>query len=180
MGNEMETPIGLNGIDFTSAALIRPGTLEVRRLSEIAGTFADAEAVREVLRLRDPVVFERRLPPDPPWSHLVYEVTILYPGRVGEEFMGTSGRCGADPALWVGLRGEGRVIRAPDEIVPVERGSVLQIEPDRPWRTVNVGRFDLVYLTVRSATRVEAAPAGAFRATVVAGPGGAPAPRARA
>jgi len=176
----MEMPIGLNGIDFTSAALIRPGTLEVRRLSEVAGMFADPAAVREILRLRDPVVFERRLPPDPPRPHLVYEVTILYPGRIGAEFMGTEARRGADPALWVGLRGEGRVIRTPDEVIPVEKGSVLQIEPGRAWRTVNVGRFDLVFLTIRGAGGIETAPAGEFRVTVVAGPDGAPAPRARA
>lgn len=128
----------------------------VRRASDLRGVFADGAALEELIRAGDPVVYETYEPPIPnPRGHLVYGLTVLYPGRVGDEYFMTRGhyhfqRLTAE--VYVPLRGEGYLLlqdeaghaRA-EALLP---GSVMYVPPGWAHRSVNTGDGPLVFLYV--------------------------------
>ena len=70
-----------------------PDARPVRRmLSQMAGMFADQRSFEELLRRGDALVYEFHdmgVPADP--GAIAYGTSILYPGRVGEEYFMTKG-----------------------------------------------------------------------------------------
>ena len=135
---------------------LRPATSKVeRRLSQMAGMYADAEAERAAIADGDPLVYEVHqydMPQHP--GELVVCTTILHAGKVGEEFFMTKGHYHEvrdRGEVYYGLRGEGVLVLARNdaaETVPIGPGVVAYVPPHWAHRTVNTGSEPFVFLAV--------------------------------
>jgi glucose-6-phosphate isomerase, archaeal len=128
-----------------------------RRLSVMRGQWRDAVAFDRMLALGDPVLYEVYERRRPEWAgELLHGVSIVHPGKVGDEFFMTKGHFHAvlDTAeIYHCLAGEGRMVMetpegewAVEELYP---GRVLYVPPRWAHRSVNTSaREDLVTLFV--------------------------------
>ena len=135
---------------------LSPATSTVRRhLSHMRGMFLDAAAEQDTLRVGDPLVYEV-FQYDMPHSvgELIPCTTVLYPGRIGEEFFMTKGHFHEQrdrAEVYYGLQGEGRLVLYRDEeaeTVPITAGTVAYVPPYWAHRTVNTGDEPFVFLAV--------------------------------
>ena len=143
-------------LDFSSGYLTPHTGTMVRRLSEMPGAYADAEAVQQLISdAGDPVIyraFDAPVPEDR--DHLVYRTTIILPGRVGAEYFMTKGhhhqRDSAE--FYLGMSGTGLMVMQDrtgdlrvEKLVP---GISVYVPPGWAHRTVNTGDDNLVFLAV--------------------------------
>jgi len=143
-------------LDFKSGYLTPHEATLTRRLSEMPGAYADAEAARELISdAGDPVVYRAFDAPVPEErDHLVYRTTIISPGRVGAEYFMTKGhhheRDSAE--FYLGMAGTGLMVlqdRTGDLRVEKLTPDVsVYVPPGWAHRTVNTGDDDLVFLAV--------------------------------
>jgi glucose-6-phosphate isomerase, archaeal len=147
---------------FTRMVALKDGTIpdapivQTRRLSEMKGCFADQEAEKALLAVNPLIyqVYEATRNPDIP-GHLRYSTTVIYPGKVGDEYFMTKGHyhaLGDRTELYYGLMGEGLLIlQTPEGVVntqPICPGAMVYIPPYWGHRSVNTGRSNLVLLAV--------------------------------
>lgn len=135
-----------------------PGVQEsARRLSELAGYFADATAYGAALSQADPILYATSaVEPAAGAGDLHYALARLMPGRIGAEYYMTKGHYHAwRPAseVYVGLAGSGVMLledEATEEsrLVPLEASSIVYVPGHTAHRTINTGATPLVYLGV--------------------------------
>jgi len=143
-------------LDFRSGYLTPHEATMARRLSEMSGAYADAEAARQLIRdAGDPVVYHAFDAPVPEErDHLVYRTTIVSPGRVGAEYFMTKGHHHErDTAeFYLGMAGTGLMVlqnRTGDfRVEKLTRDVSVYVPPGWAHRTVNTGDDDLVFLAV--------------------------------
>lgn len=143
------TFIGPRGDSLESGA-----TRLVRRLSGLRTVFSDQQACAAVLSRDDPVIYEVLVAPVPETEgHLCHGVTVLLPGRVGDEYFMTKGhyhRKSATGEVYYGLRGTGLLLlqtRQGDwRTIEVAAGTVAYVPPHWGHRSVNTGEDPLVLL----------------------------------
>ena len=143
-------------LDFSSGNLTPHTGTMVRRLSEMPGAYADAEAARTLIDdAGDPVIyraFDAPVPEDR--DHLVYRTTIISPGTVGaEDFMTKGHHHKRDSAeFYLGMSGTGLMVlqdRSGDlRVEKLLRDVSVYVPPGWAHRTVNTGDDDLVFLAV--------------------------------
>jgi glucose-6-phosphate isomerase, archaeal len=143
-------------LDFRTGYLAPHEATLMRRLSEMAGAYADEEAARRLISdAGDPVIYRAFDAPVPEErDHLVYRTTIISPGRVGAEYFMTKGhhheRDSAE--FYLGMAGTGLMVlqdRAGDLRVEKLTPDVsVYVPPGWAHRTVNTGDDDLVFLAV--------------------------------
>lgn len=117
-----------------------------RRLSDLRGRFADAEAYDQLLEAGDPLVYEVheiRRPENP--GELLSGLSVVHPGLVGDEYFLTMGHYHEvrDTAeVYVGVAGHGAMVMenergdwAVEELIP---GRVLYVAPGWAHRSVNL------------------------------------------
>ncbi len=139
-----------------TAARIEESTPLVRRLSSLRGQFLDHAA------------FDARLAQDDPELYKVYAVdrpavagelssglTILHPGKVGDEYYMTKGHFHAvleTGEVYYALAGQGRMVMETPEgdwhVAEMTPGAVVYVPPRWAHRSVNVGNEDLVLFWV--------------------------------
>lgn len=140
-------------LQFDPAIAMGPqATRRPRRASDLRGFFRNTPALDALIRQGDPVVYETFEPPLPEApGHLMFGITVLYPGRVGDEYFLTKGhyhvrRLTAE--VYLCLRGRGYLVMQTEEghsrAVPLERWSVVYVAPGWAHRTVNTGDEPLV------------------------------------
>jgi glucose-6-phosphate isomerase, archaeal len=135
---------------------LRPATSTIeRRLSQMRGMYADAEAERAALALDDALVYEVYQYDMPEFvGELVVCTTVLHPGKVGDEFFMTKGHFHEQrdrAEVYYGLSGTGRLLLAKDDEsadVPMGPATVAYVPPHWAHRTVNTGDEPLVFLAV--------------------------------
>ena len=129
----------------------------VRRLSTLAGQYADRRAYEAALALSDRVVYvvyEVRRPPAS--GELVHGVSIVHPGKVGDEFFMTRGhfhRPLETAEVYYCLGGRGMAVMETLQgewaVEELSAGRVLYVPPGWAHRSVNVGaQEDLVIFFV--------------------------------
>ena len=117
-----------------------------RRLSQMKGMFAD-EARRASLEAEsDPLIYEFHemgLPEDP--GHVAFGTSIVYPGRVGDEYFMTKGHFHTileTGEVYYCLRGDGfMLMENPEgltEAQPLKPGVAVYVPPRFAHRSVNV------------------------------------------
>ena len=129
----------------------------VRRLSDLAGCFADEAAYAAALERDDPVVYTvaSHTPADGA-GQLHYGLGTLMPGRVGQEYYLTKGHLHtwrAAAELYIGLRGEGLMLLEDEQTgatrtVPLVPEATVYVPGHTAHRTVNTGTTPLVYLGI--------------------------------
>lgn len=129
----------------------------IRRLSDLNGCFADANAFAAALRLGNPVIY-RVLTVEPASGpgDLHYGLGIVYPGKVGREYFLTRGHLHEtreSAEVYIGQSGDGFMILE-DEITqatrlePLGAGRVVYVPGHTAHRTVNTGGTPLTYFGV--------------------------------
>ena len=155
MKPELLAPFGID-LDLGKGALRRPKRRLVRRASDLRGYYADAAALEEQIRKGDPVHYEvEEIPVPETRGNLMYCISRVHPGRVGDEYFLTKGHYHADAGtaeVYLGLRGEGLVLmKTPDGACRAEkmsRGRMVYVPPFWAHRTVNTGREPLSFFCV--------------------------------
>jgi glucose-6-phosphate isomerase len=129
----------------------------VRRLSDLAGAFADERAYQAALRVDDPVVYRvYSLAFGERAGDLSYGFGVLLPGRVGAEYYLTKGhlhRWREAAEVYVGLSGSGCMLLQSEatgesRLIPFGRNAVVYVPGHTAHRTINTGRDPLTYLGV--------------------------------
>jgi glucose-6-phosphate isomerase len=143
-------------IDVDAATMSNPKNHIVRRASDMRGYYGDVTALETLIAAGDPLhyeVFEVPVPGE--YGHLMYCISTLQPGRVGDEFFMTKGHYHTvleTGEIYLGLRGEGyMVMKTPDgewNAQPLGRGKMVYVPPYWAHRSVNVGTEPLVSFCV--------------------------------
>jgi glucose-6-phosphate isomerase, archaeal len=143
-------------LDLESGALEPHTTRIERRVSDLRGAFADADALERLVAEGDPVVYEV-LQYDVPEEigQLICCTTVIRPGTVGGEFFMTKGHYHAERGtgeVYVGLAGRGYLVLMTEEgrsaATPMVRGTVAYVPPRWAHRTVNTGDEPFVFFAV--------------------------------
>jgi len=129
-----------------------------RRLSEMAGVFADEEKRRAAETEHDVTVYEvfRTEPDDQPsLSALCYASTVVYPGRIGDEHFMTRGHTHTNeeaPEVYLMVRGHGMMLLQTKDYqvqaLTMTPGTVLYVPGATAHRLVNIGDEALVTFAV--------------------------------
>jgi glucose-6-phosphate isomerase len=123
-----------------------------KHLSELSGLYGDAAAYAALLAEGDAVVYEvSDYRPSAAPGDLIFGITRMRPGRVGNEFFLTRGHIHARPdrsEIYVGQAGEGlMLLEAPEgetRVVEIAVGTVCYVPPFWIHRSVNTGAADFV------------------------------------
>jgi glucose-6-phosphate isomerase, archaeal len=127
----------------------------VRRISDMTGMYADAEAERRLAAGDDPLVYEV-LQYDVPSDNgqLVCCTTVIYPGLVGREYFMTKGHFHEKRGtgeVYLGLAGRGYVLTFVDDRaaeLDMAPGTLAYVPPYWAHRTSNVGDEAFSFLAV--------------------------------
>jgi len=142
-------------LDLATGGLAPHTTRIVRRVSDMRGMYADAEAEERLAAGDDPLVYEV-LQYDVPADNgqLVCCTTVIQPGLVGDEYFMTKGHFHEKREtgeVYLGLSGRGRLLMFVDgraaelELAP---GTLAYVPPFWAHRTLNVGDDPFSFLAV--------------------------------
>ncbi len=124
-----------------------------KRLADLAGLYRDEKAFEALLgELGDTVVYDvEDFKPGDRSGDLIYGVTRMSPGRVGDEFFLTRGHIHARadrPEIYYGQSGRGLMqLESPageTRIVEISAQTICYVPPFWIHRSINVGETDLV------------------------------------
>lgn len=143
-------------IDLSDGTIPTAHSVQERRLSDLRGLFADAAAEAALLD-ENPLIYRVYLgahQPEVP-GQLSFSTTVIYPGKVGDEFYFTKGHyhaLGDRAELYYGLRGEGYLLMQTRagvvNVQPMTPGAAAFVPPYWGHRTVNVGNEPFAFLAV--------------------------------
>jgi len=140
-------------VDVSSGALAGGTGRYEKRLSDLAGIYGDEAAFRaKLVGEGDRVVYAvEDLRPSTQPGDLIFGVTRMAPGKVGEEYFVTRGHIHAlanRPEIYYGESGRGLMLLESPEgesrIVDIAPRAVCYVPPYWIHRSVNVGGEDLV------------------------------------
>lgn len=143
-------------LNLGNGVLVPEGVKVVRRLSDMKDMYQDQGAVQHLLEDGDPliyVVYNVEVPEEA--GELQHCTSIVYPGRVGNEFFMTKGhfhsRAGT-AEIYLTLRGKGILLMQAQDgytaTLDMFPGSVSYIPPYWAHRSINVGPEPLVFFAV--------------------------------
>ncbi|SMG19117.1 glucose-6-phosphate isomerase [Paracoccus sp. J56] len=123
-----------------------------KRLSDLAGLYADQTAFAALLAEGDRVVYDvTEFRPSEKAGDVIFGVTRMSPGRIGDEFFLTRGHIHAKsdrPEIYYGQKGTGLMqLESPDgetRIVEIGPQTICYVPPYWIHRSVNIGDEDLV------------------------------------
>jgi glucose-6-phosphate isomerase len=130
-----------------------------RKASSMRGHYADSAALEALVKAGDPLhyeVFEKPVPEE--YGHLMYCISKLQPGLVGDEYFMTKGHYHEvlqTGEIYLCLRGEGfMVMKTKDgkfSAEPMKRGGMVYVPPFWAHRSVNTCKEPLVSFCVYNA-----------------------------
>jgi glucose-6-phosphate isomerase len=137
---------------------IQPYKVKVeRRLSDMRGLFQDVMVVEEKLsRGEDPKIYEVYEVPQQSVSGLLsLGCTVIYSGKVGDEYYFTKGHFHEKESaseVYMGLEGEGIILMqsrsGETRHLKITPNVVVYISPGFAHRTINVGASRFVFLSI--------------------------------
>ncbi len=145
---------------FTKMVNLNDGTIpdavmiQKRYLSDLRGLYSDADAEADLMQ-KNPLIYEVHEATENPMvdGQLRYSTTIIYPGKVGNEYYFTKGHYhakGDRAELYFGLIGEGcLLLQTPAGEVSEQRmipGAASYVPPYWGHRTINIGSEKFVFL----------------------------------
>jgi len=172
-------------MDLKKGRLSACTTQHRRRLSDLCAVFSDEEARARKATEDDETVYESFLtePADQPRTRaLCYSTTVVYPGRVGDEYYMTRGHRHTrqdSPEVCLTVRGRGMVLLQTDDFriqaLALEPGIVVYVPGVTSHRIVNTGVELLAVFSVfplMAGRNYRAVDSHGFRRIVVATPDG--------
>ena len=142
-------------IDLESGKMLDPAKRLVRRASDMRGHYADEAALKRLIAEQgDPLHYEvQEMSVPEEYGHLLYCISRLEPGTVGEECFMTKGHYHTIPEtaeVYFCLRGHGYMLmKTTDgrcEAVEMAPGRLVYVPPYWAHRSVNTGDETLVSL----------------------------------
>ncbi len=144
----------LNVIDLTKGELKEYNSVQKRYLSDLKDYFADKEKIEKILERENPLVYTvYEMKFDQPGA-LSYAVTVIEPGKVGDEYYFTKGHFHSKSAaeIYIVFQGIGMLLlenRSGDtKFFNMFRGSIINVDPDYAHRSINTGNDKLVFLAI--------------------------------
>ena len=141
--------------NFEKLEIDPEGELIIRKLSNMADMYQDQEAVKEALA-EDPLIYKVynvEIPEEE--GHLQHCVSIVYPGKIGNEYYMTKGHFHTveDTAeIYLTFNGKGKLVMQTlnnnTKVVDMKPGSISYIPPYWAHRTVNIGDEPLIFFGV--------------------------------
>ena len=149
-------PFGLS-IDLETGVMKDPRRTLVRKASDMKGYYKNENSLQELIDSKgDPVhyeVFEVPVPEEN--GHLMYCISTLQPGLVGDEFFMTKGHYHSIPGtaeIYLCLKGSGYMLMKTEEgewkAEEMSRGRMVYVPPFWAHRSVNTGKEPLVSFCV--------------------------------
>ena len=156
MPEYLQPPIAPLGITFDQQQLtLSPeGPTLTRRMSDLEGLFADAEAWRRSANGDNPVVYTVTSSPVPEADReLPQSITTIHPGQTGGEYWMTKGHQhpNAQGEIYLALRGTGGLLMFDGQDtrwLEMTPGPMGYIPPGWAHRSVNVGDDPYSFLAV--------------------------------
>ena len=143
-------------VNLRDGTIIDPVAVTKRTLADLKGLFADT-AAEDALLAQNPLIYEVYEATENPAvvGQLRYSTTVIYPGKVGDEYFMTKGHyhaLGDRTELYYGLLGEGYLLlQSPDGEVNVQHmtpGVAAYVPPYWGHRTINIGTENFAFLAV--------------------------------
>ena len=143
--SDIMTPFGL-AIDLETGDMLAATNRLVRRASDMRGYYADAEALDRLIQEQDdPLHYEvYELPVPQEQGQLMYCISKLQPGQVGQEFFMTKGHyhtISATAEIYLCLAGQGYMVMKTVEgqwaAQEMMRGRMVYVPPYWAHRSVN-------------------------------------------
>jgi len=142
--------------DLERGTLPNPARKQVRCASDMRGCYADAKALEQLIAQGNPVHYEvSEVPVPESEGHLMYCLSWLLPGKVGDEYFMTKGHFHEKPGtaeIYLCLRGEGRMLmKSPsgqNAIQKMTRGAMVYVPPFWAHRSINTGSEPLASFCV--------------------------------
>jgi glucose-6-phosphate isomerase, archaeal len=146
-------------IDLKSGAMRKAKNHLVRRASDMKGHYANKKALDSLISKGNPVHYEVfEVPVPETYGHLMYCISKLLPGKVGDEFFMTKGHYHdviETGEIYLCLRGEGfMLMKTADGKCKAEkmsRGKMVYVPPFWAHRSVNTGKEPLISFCVYNA-----------------------------
>lgn len=140
-------------LDLKSGALWPASHVVACRLSDMAGRYADRAAEKELLASSDPLIYraDEIVAPETP-GELHTSVTVVFPGKVGDEYFMSKGHYQVDPLsvkVYLAIAGSGYLLMQNGQGDTIEvamtPGTVAYCAAGWAQRTVNVGNEPFAY-----------------------------------
>ena len=145
-----------NYVNFNTGNISGNCDILVRHLSDMKSMYFDLEATQKIINEDNRViyrVYNIDIPEE--YGHLQHCTSIIYPGRVGDEFHMTKGHFHAqeDTAeIYLALQGTGKLLMQKKDtevkILDMQSGSISYIPPYWAHRTINTGNTPLIFFAV--------------------------------
>lgn len=128
----------------------------VRRLSDMRGMYVDIAVTEELLKRGDPLLYEvYEVDVSHEEGQLIYLTSIIYPGKVGDEYHMTKGHFhskGGTAEIFFGLHGRGYLLMQTHDgqvsVIEMVPSTVAYVPPFWAHRTVNIGDENFVVFAV--------------------------------
>ncbi len=142
-------------VDLAAGTMGGAGGRYQKRLSDLAGLYLDADAHRDlVTRTGDAVVYDvADFRPSAAAGDMIFGLTRMSPGLVGEEFFLTRGHIHAKadrPEIYYGQAGQGLMqLESPEgetRIVEIGPQTICYVPPFWIHRSINTGEGDFVMM----------------------------------
>ena len=141
-------------VDLSAGAMSGGSGRYEKRLSDLDGLYGDQAAFERLLRRGDAVVYAvDEFRPSAAAGDMIFGLTRMAPGRVGDEFFLTRGHIHAKadrPEVYYGQKGRGLMqMEAPDgqtRVVEVGPQTICYVPPFWIHRSVNTGSGDFVMM----------------------------------
>lgn len=150
-----DVPFGV-AVDFATGMMEEPDRVIVRRASDLRGYYADVKALEELIASGDPVhyrVFEKAIPEEE--GHLLFCMSVLEPGRIGDEFFFTKGHyhtVANTAETYLCVRGRGILLLKTTDgqwaAESMEVGRMVYAPPFWAHRSINTGSEPLISFCV--------------------------------
>jgi len=143
-----------NYIDLEKGILENYTERVIRRASDMLNFYQDEEALKKMIENGDPIIYEVYGVTREGEGELSYAITILHPGKVGDEYFMTKGHYHEKRnrgELYIGLQGKGLLlIQKENEVkwIEMDRGKIVYVPPYFAHRSINIGNDDFVFLAI--------------------------------
>lgn len=144
-------------LDFAKASIKTFKKKVEVKLSDLKDFFQDKNVVNQILSRGDnPVIYQYyEHPQEEIYGNLNFGITIINPGKIGNEYYLTRGHYHAKKEaaeVYMGLRGKGIMIMQNEmgqaSHIPISKGTVVYVPPFWAHRTVNVSEEKLSFFYV--------------------------------
>lgn len=143
-------------LDFVTGEISPNSHVVTRRISDMEGMYLNREATQRLIREGNPVVYKvYNVPVPEEYGHLQHCTSVVFPGKVGDEYFMTKGHFHArrnTGEIYLGLQGEGWILLQDEadtiKVLPIKPGVIVYIPPGWAHRTVNTGKVPLVFFAV--------------------------------